>query len=96
MVLRENWMYVMLEERQESSIALPEGVSEKLDAEAAVFDVIQVGPDVVDCQAGDKVITSGFGSMSRFKYQKKSYFVVREADVVCIMNRTKPITRKVD
>lgn len=85
MILREDWMHVELMARNDSPIALPDGVSAGHDADVHIVKAI--GPDVKNCLIGDEVIMCGINEGGKFQYKGLTYCVVRESNVVCMMNR---------
>ena len=86
----ENWTRAILCEGKKSTLALPENIEmTKPTDEAAVFELIELGPDVKKLKQGDKVIASFMSGVMKFRLPETdiSTYAIRETDVIYVLPR---------
>ena len=86
----QDWTRAKLFNTKPISLALPEGVSlNSANDEAAVFEIIEIGPDVKDLTIGTLVIASFMSGMMKFKLpdEKDSSYAIKEIDVIYVLPR---------
>lgn len=84
----QDWMRAKLFNTRPISLALPQGVTlNRADDEAAVFEVIELGPDVVGITTGSLIIASFMSGMMKFKLpdESESSFAIKETDVIYVI-----------
>jgi len=70
--------YILLEEDTESTEGGIVVVGKKSDH----FRVVATGPDVKRCEKGDEVLAF---ERSRFDYEGKEYYVVKDEDIIAVV-----------
>lgn len=86
MVLRNDWMHVKKVEVKRDILIVGSVQEEE------IYEVVQLGPDCVDCRVGDEIVLYGLGGGGMFVYKSHEYKVCMEKDVICIMNREPEVT----
>ena len=84
----QDWTRARLYNVKKSEITLLEG-TKLVDAsdEAAVFEILEIGPDVHSLTIGTLVIASFMSGMMKFKLpnDKDSSFAIKETDVIYVI-----------
>ena len=93
----DDWMILELWEKQASAmdikLALPDTVEREKD-EAAVFQVVALGPDVTEnkdsehyqrVKVGDIVQVAGYGNIAKMKLPNGNSVIVGQARSVCFI-----------
>ena len=84
----QDWTRAKLFNTKPSAIALPEGVAAtQANDEAAVFEILEIGPDVKGLTVGTLVIASFMSGMMKFKLpdDKESSYAIKETDVIYVI-----------
>jgi hypothetical protein len=93
----DDWMELRLWEAQAAmldvKLELPQNYDKEKD-EAAVFEVLSVGPDGQGrvCM-GDVVQIAGYGNVARIKLPNSKYTIVAKAGNVCFIMEQKDLTK---
>lgn len=84
----QDWTRAKIFNNKPDVIALPEGIERiKAEDEAAIFEIVEVGPEVTKVVVGSLVIAAFMHGVMKFRLpeEKESSFAIKESDVLYVI-----------